>query len=98
MPVESMGTHSAIGAKSHFDSAGEGMSEVLAGCGHHVLTFRNQFGGNMQPLRVRQKPITQVQSRHQVSAVILHRGDSSVVDVRGVLDGIYARLRGPEDA
>src|SRR3984893_16797634 len=98
MPVESMGIHSGIGAKSHFDSAGEGMSEVLAGCGHHVLTFRNQFGGHMQTLRVRPKPLTKVQSAPRVSAVILHRGDSSLVDVRGVLDGISARLRGPEDA
>ncbi len=74
------------------------MGDVLAGRGHHFFALCDQLRGNVQALSVGQKPVSQIQRRHQVGAVLLHLGDAGIVDVRAVLDGIHAGLRGPENA
>ena len=52
----------------------------------------------MQAFGVVQKPVRQIQRRHQVGAVLLHLGDGGIVDVGTVFDRIHAGLRCPENA
>ena len=92
-----MRVNSCIGPERDFDTTGEGVRDVPARCRHHSFSLNQQEVGNAILSCVLQKPVSQIERRHQVRAMLFHFSDGGIINVRTMFDRIHTSLRRPQN-